>query len=142
MNHLIDTSTFAGKLRAYRHRNGMSHKELGKILNVDGSTVGAWESGEHQPQKNILNKLEGLLNTSLPFSNQRKKLYPLSYPEKPVTLGDHIRKKRMELNLFQSDVAKILKVKRDNIVNWETNTYDPGLVYFPRIIDFLGILSF
>lgn len=138
----VDTSTFAGKLKAYRYNNGLSFKELGKILNVEASATRAWESGENQPQKRILRKLEQILCTNLSFSNQRKKPYPVSYPDRPVTLGDHIRKKRMELKLFQHDVAKILNVRRDNICNWEVNYHVPDLVHFPRIIEFLGYFPF
>jgi len=32
---------------------------------------------------------------------------PILYAENPVSIGDHLRKKRMELTLFQKDVARI-----------------------------------
>ncbi len=48
----IDISTPAGKLKEYRFKLGISHKKMGKILGVDGSTISSWESGEHQIPKN------------------------------------------------------------------------------------------
>lgn len=35
----FDTSPFIGKLKVYRFRNGLSYKRLGKILNVDATTI-------------------------------------------------------------------------------------------------------
>lgn len=44
---------------------------------------------------------------------------PISYAEDPVSIGDHIRKKRLELKLRQIDVAGICGVSEDRIRNWE-----------------------
>ena len=67
---------------------------------------------------------------------------PISYPESPVSIGDHIRKKRMELKLLQKDVTRICGVSEDCITNWEKNRNTPQIQYYPRIIDFLGYLPF
>lgn len=67
---------------------------------------------------------------------------PFSYPEDPVSIGNHIRKKRMDLKLIQKDVAKILGVTEDSITNWENNSSEPQVNYFPQIIDFLGYFPF
>ncbi|MHB9013211.1 MAG: hypothetical protein ACYC49_13440 [Ignavibacteriaceae bacterium] len=42
-----------------------------------------------------------------------KKPISKAYPVVLNTIGDHIRKLRVELKLFQKDVAKILGVKKD-----------------------------
>ena len=42
----------------------------------------------------------------------------ISYPENPVTIGRHIRKKRMELKVLQKDVTKICGATEDSITNW------------------------
>jgi DNA-binding XRE family transcriptional regulator len=65
---------------------------------------------------------------------------PFSYPENPVSLGDNIRKKRMELRLLQKDVAKICGVTEDCITNWEKNRSLPQIQFYPNIIKFLGYL--
>jgi len=67
---------------------------------------------------------------------------PTSFPENPVSIGDHIRKKRMELKLLQKDVASICGVTEDCITNWEKNRSIPQIQYFPHIINFLGYLPF
>ncbi len=60
------------------------------------------------------------------------------YPKELKTYGDHLRKKRLDLNLYQSDVAKIINVTTDCITNWELNRNKPEIRYIPKIISFLG----
>jgi transcriptional regulator with XRE-family HTH domain len=59
-------------------------------------------------------------------------------PVKPHTVGDHIRKRRLVLKLFQKDVAERLGVEKTSTANWECNRSIPEIRYMPAIIDFLG----
>ncbi|MFF5383388.1 helix-turn-helix domain-containing protein [Pedobacter suwonensis] len=63
---------------------------------------------------------------------------PANYPNEPLTIGDHIRKKRMDMKLLQKDVARIINVTEDCITLWEKNHSAPQISYFPQIIKFLG----
>lgn len=65
---------------------------------------------------------------------------PISYAEDPVSIGDHIRKKRLQLKLCQIDVAGICGVSEDRIRNWEKNRSTPQIQFFPRVINFLGYI--
>ena len=60
------------------------------------------------------------------------------YPKELITYGDHLRKKRLDLDLSQLQVAKIMNVTTDTITNWELNRGNPTLTYIPKIISFLG----
>lgn len=60
------------------------------------------------------------------------------YPKKLKTLGDHIRKKRLDLGLFQRDVADQIGVSEATIYNWERNTNSPQVHDIPAVIRFLG----
>jgi len=64
------------------------------------------------------------------------------YPNTLNTLGDHIRKKRLDLGLFQKDVANIIDTTENTIWNWENNYATPSLPYIPKIIEFLGYIPF
>jgi len=61
-----------------------------------------------------------------------------AYPQKPASIGEHIKKKRMDLKLFQSDVAKIFDVSTDCVTYWENNRSSPQIIFYPKIIEFLG----
>jgi transcriptional regulator with XRE-family HTH domain len=58
------------------------------------------------------------------------------------TLGDHLRKVRLDRGLLQSDVAKILKVSPDMITCWELNHNQPTAKFAKDIIDFIGYIPF
>jgi len=61
-----------------------------------------------------------------------------AYPKKLVTLGNHLRKRRLDLGLLQKDVAVLIGVDTNTITIWEKNRGGPKLKFVPRIIDFLG----
>lgn len=58
----------------------------------------------------------------------------------PQTIGEHIRKIRLEKGLFQEDVAKLIGVSTDCITNWENNHGIPQIQFMPAIIEFLGFV--
>ena len=60
------------------------------------------------------------------------------YPKELNTLGDHIRARRIDLGLFQSEVAAQIGVHPLTITNWEGNATQPPVQYIPTIIRFLG----
>jgi transcriptional regulator with XRE-family HTH domain len=61
-----------------------------------------------------------------------------AYPEKLLTLGDHLRKKRLDLGLYQKDVAVAIGVDTTTIYNWENNRTSPPVRFIHRVVEFLG----
>ena len=62
------------------------------------------------------------------------------YPTNPKTLGDHLRKKRIDLQLSMTQLAKLLGVGVTDtaIEKWEKNQNRPTYEHRMRILDFLG----
>ena len=54
------------------------------------------------------------------------------------TVGDHIRRKRLDLKMLQREVAEQIGVGETSVFKWEANTVSPGIRYMPAIIRFLG----
>ena len=54
------------------------------------------------------------------------------------TLGDHLRKRRLDLALLQRETAEKLGANDMTICNWETDRTAPQLPFIPRIVAFLG----
>jgi transcriptional regulator with XRE-family HTH domain len=71
---------------------------------------------------------------SLHFRNLR------GYPEDPKTLGEHLRKKRVDLSLSMTQLAKRLGlgITDTAIEKWEKNQNRPTESHRRRIIEFLG----
>jgi len=57
-------------------------------------------------------------------------------------VGDHIRKKRLDLKLCQHEVAQLIGVDKTTVFNWERNYSSPELRYIPKVIEYLGYVPF
>lgn len=78
---------------------------------------------------------------ALPFCHtilKAPKPTPPSYPKTLKSLGDHIRKRRLDLGLLQEQVARQIGVDATTIHNWERHRNSPHLPAIPKIIEFLG----
>ncbi len=62
----------------------------------------------------------------------------LGYPTALVTIADHIRKRRLDLGLFQRQVAAQIGVDEASIWNWEKGGVKPEVHFMASIISFLG----
>jgi DNA-binding transcriptional regulator YiaG len=61
----------------------------------------------------------------------------LAYPKEIVTLGDHLRKIRLDRQLIQNQVSISIGVTEDTITNWELNRNTPRKRYHSKIFKFL-----
>ena len=75
------------------------------------------------------------------IDTSRPIILPKGYPTSPVTIGEHIHKKRLDSNLKQSDIAKLVGVSASTIWNWEHSS-EPDLKHVPSIIKYLGYVPF
>jgi transcriptional regulator with XRE-family HTH domain len=61
-----------------------------------------------------------------------------AYPVELKTIGDHLRKRRLDLGLLQREVAEQIGVTKCTIQYWETNRVAPAVRFRPLIARFLG----
>jgi len=62
----------------------------------------------------------------------------LTFPIDLNTIGDHIRKRRLDLNLLQRDAAERIGVTTSCVWNWENDASSPDWRHWKSIIEFLG----
>ncbi|TYO98443.1 hypothetical protein EDC39_10642 [Geothermobacter ehrlichii] len=97
-----------------------------------------------------LEKGAHILRGVCPFTNNPQFLPPhfnittrLKLPQhpdlekEPLTLGEHLRRKRIELGLKQKDLAARLGGTASTVWSWE-HGWKIGKRYYPKVIDFLG----
>jgi len=60
------------------------------------------------------------------------------YPLQLCSVGDHIRKTRLDRGLSQNEVASIIGVSDCSVYNWENNRGESEIRFIPAIIEFLG----
>ena len=80
---------------------------------------------------------------ALPFchvSLKAQKPNDIKYPQTLNTLGDHLRKKRLDLELLQKEVASQIGVDEITICNWEMQRTAPTLSHIPKVLGFLGYM--
>ena len=76
----------------------------------------------------------------LPFLKVRlKALKNLGFSRNPTTVGEHLRRRRLELGLRQSDLAARFGVVEWTIINWERGTTKTvPATHMAKVIEFLG----
>jgi transcriptional regulator with XRE-family HTH domain len=67
-----------------------------------------------------------------------QKPLPATYPATLHTIGDHLRRRRLDLGLLQREVAERTGADTSTVTNWELNRTEPALWFLPGIIRFLG----
>ena len=61
-----------------------------------------------------------------------------AYPKSLNHLGDHVRKRRLDLGLSQREAARRIGVNKRAIQDWELGRFEPTVSCLPKVIEFLG----
>ena len=74
----------------------------------------------------------------LPFVRvSLKSLRKKPFDFEPQTLGERIKKKRLELGLSQMEAGERLGANSNTILNWEKGLTEPLIIFIPAILRFL-----
>jgi len=67
-----------------------------------------------------------------------RKSRPAGYPEDPRSLGEHLRRARLDRRLPQRQVAAAIGCSQASLANWEMGHRAPEARFLPGILAFLG----
>lgn len=67
-----------------------------------------------------------------------KALKPKETDFEPRALGEHVRKRRLEMRLTQTQAAERIGVNPWTILNWEKGNTEPPIASMPALLKFLG----
>jgi transcriptional regulator with XRE-family HTH domain len=56
----------------------------------------------------------------------------------PSSIGEHLRRVRLDRDLWQKDVAREIGCSAASLLNWEKGRAEPELRFLPAILRFLG----
>jgi len=94
------------------------------------------------PGKNLsltCSRVSRTVRVALPFCHVTlKAARPLKIPQNPQSWRDRIKKRRLELGLYQAQLAEIVAVTESTVTNWEKNRTSPTLRSRRKVIEFLG----
>lgn len=133
--------TVARRLRAVRRRLGLSQADFAAKVGLDEGSVCRWESGRRRPSRwmanrvaVILDHLEKTVEEHAGTSGSDVEMPPLTYFDRTrwrrrlptaltggeaVTIGDRLRRRRLELGLSLVQLGKQLGVGRATVYRWE-----------------------
>ena len=61
-----------------------------------------------------------------------------AYPTELTTIGEHLKKCRLDLGLSQREAAAQIGVNYKALANWEGGSREPLIRYWPAFLKFLG----
>ena len=62
-----------------------------------------------------------------------------AYPKEPKTLGERLRKARMDKNMLIRELSQLIGVTEDTVINWELRGKRPHKTSLSRINSFLEV---
>jgi len=63
-------------------------------------------------------------------------------PKHPTTIGGHLRRRRLQLKIYQPEAARLLRVSTVTLSRWECDKVAPTPPYYPGIASYLGFDPF
>ena len=63
----------------------------------------------------------------------------IQVPKQPTTIGGHLRRRRLQLRIFQSEAARKLGVSTVSLSKWERDKVYPTWPHQPRIVEYPGL---
>jgi DNA-binding XRE family transcriptional regulator len=63
-------------------------------------------------------------------------------PREPATIGGHLRRRRLELRIFQPEAARRLRISTVTLSRWESDKVFPTERHHGRIVAYLGFDPF
>ena len=62
----------------------------------------------------------------------------IQVPKEPTTIGGHLRRRRLQLKIFQPEAAHRLGVSMVSLSRWECDKVYPTAPHQPQIVAYLG----
>ena len=63
-------------------------------------------------------------------------------PKRPTTIGGHLRRRRLQLKIYQPEAARLLQVSTVTLSRWECDKVAPTPPYYRPIAAYLGFDPF
>jgi transcriptional regulator with XRE-family HTH domain len=139
-----EPTTLGEHLKKKRFLAGIRQPEAAERLGISKRTLSLWECDQVYPawpqQPAVITYLgyDPFTNPELgrPKGNETLGVAILA-PTGPLSLGQQIRKRRLELRKNRYECAKKLEVSVKTLWGWETDRWQPGSLLQKRITEFL-----
>ncbi len=129
------TDGVSDEIERARRRLGWSLSQAGEFLGVDPGTLTKWRSGISVPDF-LGDRLDRFLEHREQGSSEVQQEVPDG--RRDWTVGQHIRARRVHLQLTRREAAARLGACSNSVLNWEKDQQLPEVRFWPGVIQFLG----
>jgi len=141
-----EPKTIGEHLRKRRFDLGIRQSQAARQLRVSQRTLCLWEKDKvyptwgFQPRLALYLGCNPFINPALggPKGNESSRVAILAQTG-PLTIGQRIKKRRVEMRKNRNGCAKELRVSVKSLWGWETGRWEPCDAHLKRVIAFLGI---
>jgi transcriptional regulator with XRE-family HTH domain len=138
--------TIGERLRRQRFKLGIRQSQAAQRLGVSQLTMSLWEKDRVYPTWAYQPRLVEYLGCD-PFTNpalggpkgNETPFVAISAPTGPLTLGQRIMARRMELRKNRTECAQEMGVSVKTLWGWETGRCQPCPNHFKRVVAFVGL---
>ncbi len=76
------------------------------------------------------------------YRNSSAKPVKPAYEGIPITIGDHLRKRRLEAGLTQEAAATMMGITSESVSKWELDAHGIRITAYPKLLSFIGYYPF
>ena len=141
-----EPTTLGEHLKKKRFLAGFRQSEAALKLGVSNRTLSLWETDRVHPAWAFQPRLIAYLGYD-PFTNpalgspkgNESSCVAFLVPGDPLTLGQRIAKRRLELRKTRQECAKEMGASVKTLRGWEACQCEPNASHFKRVMAFLGV---
>lgn len=134
---------FGKRLKQLREERNLRQEDLGKIVNVEKSTVSQWESGKRTPDVGTILALADYFGVSTDFLLGKTPVETKTSREIELSkwdniFGQRLKKLREEAGYTQQQLAKLVSLSQQTIGHYEVGRAKPDADTLEMFADIFG----
>lgn len=135
---------FHEKLKVLRKKKGLTQKDVADLVHVDRVRITNWENGKREPNFENLSMLACIFDVSIDFLLSEyleisKEAYLKLKEEKKNLFSVRLKELRLKKGLTQKELAKIIGVTKQTIINYEKGTTEPSFENLIKLADLFEV---
>jgi len=138
---------FHEKLKMLRKKQGLTQKEVARLLGTVQGVYSKWERGVYEPNYENLSMLacifdvsvDFLLSDYIEFSKEKYLRMQESYLIISNVFPQRLKEIRIKRGLTQTELGEKVGVKQSTFTNWENGKREPNFEIVIKLADLLEV---
>ena len=147
MKRKVFMEKFHEKLKMLRKKQGLTQKEVARLLGTVQGVYSKWERGVYEPNYENLSMLacifdvsvDFLLSDYIEFSKEKYLRMQESYLIISNVFPQRLKEIRIKRGLTQTELGEKVGVKQSTFTNWENGKREPNFEIVIKLADLLEV---